>query len=262
MISLERRDGRPLCIGHRGAAALAPENTLRSFRAAIEAGVDLVEFDVLDLRDGELVIAHSHDLGEVSHGTASGTVRDRSLVSLREFCPDLPTLTEALEFFVGEAGQVGLHLDLKAHGREGEVVTALRHHGLLERSLVSSFHFRTVRAVARLEPDLRAGITVPRSVLGITESGRGEPVARLALGALRRVAPLAVPLALSTSRGAALVLHHSLVTGATVRQAHARGAPVVAWTVDDPPSLARVDDAGVDAVVTNDPRIFASTLPT
>ena len=50
VIRLERRDGRPLRIGHRGAAALAPENTLRSFRAAVEAGVDLIEFDVIALR--------------------------------------------------------------------------------------------------------------------------------------------------------------------------------------------------------------------
>ena len=59
LISLERRDGRPLRIGHRGAPALAPENTLRSFRAAVEVGVDLVEFDVIALDDGELVVAHS-----------------------------------------------------------------------------------------------------------------------------------------------------------------------------------------------------------
>ena len=49
MIELARREGRLIRIGHRGAAALAPENTLRSFRAAVEAGVDLIEFDVLDL---------------------------------------------------------------------------------------------------------------------------------------------------------------------------------------------------------------------
>ncbi len=99
MIALERRGGRPLCIGHRGAAALAPENTLESFRVAVEAGVDLIEFDVLGLATGELVVAHSNDLHEVSHGVASGTVRDRTLTLLREVAPALPTLDEALEFF-------------------------------------------------------------------------------------------------------------------------------------------------------------------
>lgn len=262
MISLERRDGRPLRIGHRGAAVLAPENTLPSFRAAVEAGVDLIEFDVLDLRDGELVIAHSNDLREVSHGVADGTVRDRSLQSLREICPDVPTLDDALAFFVDEAGQVGLHLDLKIRGREHDIVGALRRFGLVERSFVSSFSFRTVRALARIDPGVRAGITVPRGVLGVTESGRGAPIAHVGLGLLRRVTPLAAPLVLSAARATALVLHHSLAGEAAVRRAHDRGAAVVAWTVDDPHDLARVDEAGVDAVVSNDPRIFASTLET
>lgn len=262
MISLERREGRPLRIGHRGAAALAPENTLQSFRAAIDIGVDLIEFDVLDLRDGQLVIAHSNDLDEVSHGAASGTVRDRSLESLREICPEVPTLAEVLEFFVDEAGGTGLHLDLKIRGRETDVVEALRRFDLLERSFVSSFHFRTVRRVAEIEPRLRAGITVPRSVLGITESGRGAPIARAALALARGITPLAAPLALVASHSTALVLHHSLVGKTAVRRAHDRGAAVVTWTVDDPRDLVRVDAAGVDAVVTNDPRIFASTLET
>jgi glycerophosphoryl diester phosphodiesterase len=241
---------------------LAPENTLRSFRAAVEVGVDLIEFDVLDLRDGELVIAHSNDLREVSHGAAGGTVRDRSLKSLREICPEVPTLEEALAFFVDEAGQVGLHLDLKVRGSEADIVEALRRFGLVERSFVSSFSFRTVRALARIDPGVRAGITVPRGVFGVTESGRGASIARVGLGLLRRVTPLAAPLALFASRTTALVLHHSLAGEAAVRRAHERGAAVVAWTVDDPRDLARVDYAGVDGVVTNDPRIFASTLET
>ncbi len=261
MISLERRDGRPLRIGHRGAAALAPENTLLSFRVAVDAGMDLIEFDVLDLRDGQLVIAHSNDLGEVSHGAASGTVRDRSLESLREICPNVPTLDEGLAFFVDEQ-ETGLHLDLKTRGTEVDVVEALRRFDLLERSFVSSFHFRTVRRLAEIEPRIRTGITVPRSVLGITESGRGAPIARIGLGLLRRAAPLAAPLALFPSHATALVLHHSLVGEATVHRTHSRGAAVVTWTVDDPLDLARVEEAGVDAVVTNDPRIFVSTLET
>lgn len=262
MISLERRDGRPLRIGHRGAAALAPENTLQSFRAAIEAGIDLIEFDVLDLLGGELVIAHSNDLEEVSHGTARGTVRDRSLESLREACPEVPTLDEGLTFFRDEADEIGLHLDLKIRGTEADVVAALRRFDLCARSFVSSFHVRSVRRLAQLEPRLRAGITIPRDLFGITESGRGAPIAQVGLGLLRRVMPLGAPLALSASRATALVLHHSLVGKTAVRRAHDRGAAVVAWTVDDPDDLSRVEEAGVDAVVTNDPRIFASTLET
>jgi glycerophosphoryl diester phosphodiesterase len=262
VISLERRAGRPLRIGHRGAAALAPENTLESFRAAIEVGVDLIEFDVLDLQGGELVIAHSNDLEEVSHGAASGTVRDRSFESLREICPEVPTLDEALEFFAYEAVETGLHLDLKVNGIEADVVAALRRFGLQERSLASSFYFSTVRRLVQMEPRVRAGITVPRSVLGITESGRGAPIARAGLGLLRRVAPLAAPLTLPLSHATVLVLHHSLVGKTAVRRAHHRGASVATWTVDDPQDLARVEEAGVDAVVTNDPRIFVSTLET
>ena len=260
MISLERREGRPLRIGHRGAAALAPENTIRSFRAAVEAGVDLVEFDVLDLRSGELVIAHSNDLREVSHGAAAGTVRDRSLQSLREVCPELPTLEEALGFFADEARHVGLHLDLKTCGREANVASAIRRFGLVERSFVSSFSFRTARALARIAPDIRVGITIPRGLLGISERGRGALFARAGLRILRSIAPFAAPLALTATRATALVLHHSVVGETVVRRVHARGAAVVAWTVDDPRDLTRVDEAGVDAVVSNDPRIFASTL--
>ena len=262
MIPLGRRDGRPLRIGHRGAPALAPENTIRSFRAAIEAGVDLIEFDVLALHGGELVVAHSDDLHEVSHGAARGTVIDRSLASIRESCPELPTLDDALEFFVDEASDVGLHLDLKALGREDAVAAALDRYGLSERSLVSSFYLRSVRRIVRLSPRVRPGVTFPRSVLGITESGRSAPIARTGLEALRRVMPVLVAPLLSISSASALVLHHALVGERAVRSARRRGVPVVAWTVDRPEDLARVDGAGVDAVVTNDPRVFASTLRT
>lgn len=240
MISLERRDGRPLRIGHRGAAALAPENTLESFRAAVEAGVDLVEFDVIELRGGGLVVAHSRD----------------------QIVPETPTLDDALAFFADEASHTGLHLDLKTRGTEAGVAAALGRFDLLSRSFVSSFHFSTVRKLARIAPRIRIGITLPRAVLGITESGRGALFARGGLWLLRRVAPVAAPLALPASRATALVLHHSLVGEAVVRRAHDRGAAVVTWTVDDQRDLARVDAVGVDAVVTNDPRIFTSTLET
>ena len=125
---------------------------------------------------------------------------------------------------------------------------------------MSSFSFRTTRSLARIDPDIRVGITVPRGLFGITDHGRGASIARVGLSILRRIAPFAAVPALTAARATALVLHHSVVGETVVRRAHARGAAVVAWTVDDPRHLARVDEAGVDAVVSNDPRIFASTL--
>ena len=68
-------DGRPLVIGHRGAAALAPANTIASFERALDAGVDAIEFDVGVLDDGTLVLAHSDDLHDVTAGAHHGTLR-------------------------------------------------------------------------------------------------------------------------------------------------------------------------------------------
>lgn len=233
MISLERREGRPLRIGHRGAATLAPANTLRSLRAALEVGVDLIEFDVVAGGDGTLVCSHS-----------PGEIR-----------PETPTLDEVLTFFVEEAPAIGVHLDLKEFGRERDVVDALRRFALVERSFVSTVYARTTRAIARAG-GVRAGITIPRAVFGISDDGRSAPIARSGLRALRHATPVLVRPLLEISRASAVVMRHSIVTEASVRASHARGAAVVTWTVDDREELARVERAGVDAIVTNDPRLF------
>jgi glycerophosphoryl diester phosphodiesterase len=234
VISLERRDGRPLRVGHRGAKALAPENTLEAFRAAVATGVDLVEFDVIAGPDGRLVVAHG-------------------LVDVDEHTP---TLDDALRFFVDEAPTTGIHLDLKLTRREHDVIVAVQRFGLGPRTFVSSYYFGTARAVAAHDGDVRTGFTVPRRIFRISDSGRGAPIGRIGLRMLRWLTPLVVRPLLSSTRATALVLHHSLVTKGSVRAAHRRGAAVVTWTVDDPAVLARVDAAGVDAIVSNDPRLF------
>ncbi len=258
MIDLERRDGHVLRVGHRGAAALEPENTIRAFRAALAHDVDLIEFDVLDLRAGPLVLAHSDRLDEVSHGIASGTVRDRSLDELREVAPELPTLEEALAFFVDEAPDVGLHVDLKLTERLDELAAGLRRFGLEHRTVVSSFHAPSLEAVARLARDVRIGLTYPEDRYGVSRRRLLEPVLRVGLTGLRAAAPHVVPRLVRRAGANALMLQHALVTPRAVAAARAAGAPVLAWTVDEPDDLERVIRAGVAGVITNDPRIFAA----
>lgn len=258
MIELRQTLGRPLRIGHRGAAHLAPENTLAALRAGVSHGCDLVEFDVLDLVGGPLVVAHSDRLDEVSHGRASGSVRDRSLAELREVAPDLPTLDDALDFFAKEAPETGLHVDLKLRTRLGDLVDALDRHGVAGRTIVSSAHPRSLEAVAGAGRGVRIGLTYPDDRLGVSRRRWLWPVVSLGLSGMRASVPYRIPRLAARVGASAVMLQHRLVTEAAVSQAHARDLAVLAWTVDEPADLARVTACGVDGVITNDPRIFGS----
>ena len=251
---LRRGDGGLLRVGHRGAAALAPENTLRSFEAALACGVDAIEFDVLDLVDGPLVLAHSNDLAEVSHGAAAGRVRERSLAGLRELAPELPTLDEALDFLAGH--DVALHVDLKLTTRLDEVADALARADLSERTVVSSFHLPSLAAFAAQAPEIPIGFTYPEDRYGVSRRRAFQPVIRLGTVALRRALVARLPAMVARAGASALMLHHAVVSAAAVERAHEAGAAVWAWTVDAPAALARLDAAGVDAVISNDPGIF------
>src|SRR5437763_675175 len=169
MLELRRPRARVARVGHRGAAALAPENTLRSLELAVELGCDMLEFDVLSLSDGTLVLAHSNKLREVSHGAAGGRVRHRTLEALRGVAPNLPTFDEALAHLADRFPQTVLQVDLKQRGVEEGVVAALRRHRLLERSWISGFDAASLRRVAALEPTIPRSYTLPRDRLGISK---------------------------------------------------------------------------------------------
>lgn len=254
-MKLLRGDGPLIRVGHRGAAALSPENTLRSFDVALAHGVDAIEFDVLDLTGGPLVLAHSDDLAEVSHGAAAGSVRGRSLAELRELAPELPTFEEALAFLSERA--VGLHVDLKLTTRLDEVAAALDRHGVTGRAVVSSFHLASLRVLASHAPHVRIGFTYPDDRYGVSKRRALRLAVRLGTLALRRAIVRRIPAMVERAGAKALMLQHATVSAAAVERAHRAGAAVWAWTVDDPAELARLEAAGVDAVITNDPRIFS-----
>jgi glycerophosphoryl diester phosphodiesterase len=249
-----RRGARVLRIGHRGGRALAPENTLAAFRRTIEIGVDFVEFDVLDLDDGTLVLAHSNDLLEVSHGSTDGLVRPLRLDELREAAPELPTLEEALEFFT--TAEVGLHVDVKSprHGRE--IAVALRRHGLIERTVASSFWTSALRDLRSEEPQLALGITYPEDRRGLARRRLLTPVVPSVVAVLARVLPRRLPRWLRSTGATVAMLHYAVLTQAAVDRCHESGAAVWTWTVNEPEEFRRVVDLDVDGVISDDPRLF------
>jgi glycerophosphoryl diester phosphodiesterase len=256
LIQLRRPDGRFARVGHRGASALAPENTLRALELAVELGCDMLEFDVLDLSDGTLVLAHSNDLREVSHGAAFGRVRSRDLAGLRHVAPDLPTLDEALAFCADRLPGIGLQVDLKRVGIEAATVDAIRRHGVLDRSWVSTFDARSLRRLAELEPELPRSYTLPRDRFGVAKRGPLAPVVRAALSSIGASLPRRLPLLLARARAVAATLHYSIASRAAIERAHEHDVAVYVWTVDDPRLAERLVLEGADGIITNDPRIF------
>jgi glycerophosphoryl diester phosphodiesterase len=226
-----RREGRVLRIGHRGAPALAPENTIASLAAAVEHGVDLVEMDVV-VQEGALRLAHS---------PAQLTVES-------------PLLTEALDFLAGTSA--GLILDLKSVGIEAGVVEALRRHGLLDRSVVASSHPSSLRAVRKLEPGLTTGLSYPFDRAGISERRAFQGLIRAGLAGLRRALPARIVRMLAGAQADAALLHYALVSRRLVERCHAHGSAVLAWTIEDDQALRQALDAGVDGVIANDPSLF------
>jgi len=231
-VNLRRAGERPLVIGHRGAAAVAPENTLAALEAAVAAHVDLVEFDVSPgLRLG-------HAPGDLPS--------------------DALSLDEALEFL--KAHGVGVHLDVKLPGYEEQVLEAIRRHGVAERAVLSTAFAATARRFARLAPELPRAIGYPRDRLGVSNLRWPRPLQRAGAAVLRQAMPVRIPFLLRWTSANTLALHHTLCSRAAVATAHRLGAPVLAWTVNDERGVRRVAAAGVDGIVSDDPEMTLATL--
>ena len=222
-------------VGHKGADLIAPGNTIESFEAALEHGVDMIEFDVLRLPDGRLVLAHDY------HDADS-----RQPI----------TLEEGLDHFAGEAyADVELDVDLKLPGYEREVVEGLAARGLGERSLISTTYPDSLDLIGELAPGLRRGWSVPRARRDYTNSPYKALVLPI-LTYMRRRLPGQAAAMLRAGRCEALMCHWRLISPALVRAVHSAGGQLYVWTVDDAAHIERLSALGVDGVITNDPRLF------
>jgi glycerophosphoryl diester phosphodiesterase len=213
-------------IGHGGASALAPANTLASFDAAREVGVDMVEFDVR-FWAGELVLAH----------TLLDARRGRSV-----------RLADALDHLAGDGFRgIGLNVDVKHVGCERELLDGLRCRGLLERTILSSQVPAVLDRLRAAEPGAQIGISVGGRLARLSRrwsDWRGQVLAGLATG-----------------RWNALMAQHRLIDAALLEEVVDRGGRLYAWTVNERPSILSLRGLGVHGITTADPRLFALPAP-
>ena len=228
----------PLVIGHRGASAEAPENTIAAFGLAQAQGADGIELDVQLAADGTLVVMHDARVDRMTSG--SGKVADLSLAALKSLemaaGGRIPTLDEVFEAFGPE---FLYNVEVKDfgwgdRGTETAVSDCIQAHQLEEYVLVSSFN-------------------------------------PLALRRLRRVLPARVPIALIRDQGwlkygylladgQADHPHYALVDAAYMAWAKKRRYQVNVWTVDDPAEALRLAALGVNGLITNKPGLIRQTL--
>lgn len=221
-------------IGHRGAPLAAPENTIESFRLALEAGADLVEADV----GAGLLVGHP---------------------GVERTGPPLP-LGDVLDLLAGTAA--GIHIDLKDGGIDPAVASLVRERGLVDRVLLSSTSTAQLRRLARVLPEADRALGYPHDRAGVSRFRWPGALVRPAAAALRRLMPARSRLLVRTSGATVLSLHHALVSPEVVRATRSAGAALFAWTVADPDRVLWLAGAGVDGIVTDDPEMAIRLLAT
>lgn len=226
-------------IGHRGAAALGPENTLEAIAAGLAAGAAGVEVDVRRSADGHLVLMHDPDVARTTDGT--GRIDEMPLAHLRPL--GVPALDEVFELVPRDALLV---LELKGHPWEAGYDPAEPVAYALAAALVADGDRRVV--VSSFNPVALGVIrgSVPRCRTAVLTSAAFDLATNLAAAVDGGHDECHVPAA--------------LIDGAFVERAHEAGKRVVGWTVNDPALLRSLADARVDAVITDDPAAAIAAL--
>jgi glycerophosphoryl diester phosphodiesterase len=249
------RPGLPLVVAHRGASAERPENTLESFRLALEQGADALELDVRATADGEAIVIHDATLDRTTE--LSGPVRDRTLAELRgadagaRYTSDrgrtfpwrdrgvrLPTLAEVLAAFP----ETPLLIEVKEPAAQEPARRAIERADAAARCVLASADAAALDAF-RAKPFLCGAA--------------GPDIAALYFPTMLGLAPSTLaPVAYAVPlrwRGL------TIPTRRVVATARRCGRPVHVWTVDDPTLAVQLWQRGVSGIVTNRPAVIVAT---
>ena len=239
----------PLIIGHRGASAVAPENTMAAFREALAVGADGIEFDVRLTRDGVPVIIHDSTLrrtGRLPHRVADLSWTEISKVDVGSWFGEsfahetVPSLAELFTLF--QSNDSTLYLEMKCdspseHRALAEAcVRAIHEHSLKERVIVECFQLPALQILKEIDPEIKT--------VALFEPSFTNPSVLLDQRIINHATDIGA---------AAVALHHRLARESLVKKAKTAGLHVAVWTVDDPTWIERARTIGIDALITNNP---------
>jgi len=246
----------PLIIGHRGASAVAPENTMAAFREAIAVGADGIEFDVRLTRDGVPVVIHDSTLrrtGGLSQRIADLTWSEVAKVDVgswfsRSFANEtVPSLAELFTLF--EANNSTLYLEMKCDSAAEYAPLAaaccelIDQRDLKERVVVECFQLPALKIVSELSSDIKT--------VALFEPSISNPSVLSDQSIINKAVNVGA---------AALALHHRLARRSLIEKAKDLGLHIAVWTVDDPAWIERARTLGIDALITNNPAKFRNVL--
>ncbi|MGW1913760.1 glycerophosphodiester phosphodiesterase [Streptomyces sp. NPDC002076] len=216
-----------LTIGHRGVMGVEPENTLRSFVAAQDAGLDLIELDLHLSKDGALVVMHDAEVDRTTDGT--GAIADKTLAELRSLDAGrgerVPVFEEVLD-----AVRTPLQAEIKDVAAARALAAVMHERDLVGRVEVSSFHDDAVAEIARLVPGVRTALIGSRYGTDIVDRA-------VAVGA------------------ATVCLNIRRLTLEIVEHARKSGLRIIGWVVNTQDHLRLVRALELDGATTDFPQI-------
>ena len=246
----------PLIIGHRGASAVAPENTIAALSQALRDGADGIEFDVRLARDGVPVVIHDATLrrtaqvpGAVSDFTGSelgridvGSWFNRQYPATARPEYEQETIPSLEKLFAALAQTNGLlYLEMKSDAHQHKalvaaVVRLVNEFHFADRVIVESFNLAALAIVKELDASIRLAALF-------------EPTFKRPFSVVKSLTMVDHALQVGAAE---IALHRSLIGARVVARARRCGLPTVAWTVDDPKWVERARSLGVRALITND----------
>lgn len=221
-----------LKIGHRGAKAHVPENTLASFKKAIALGADAIELDVHTCASGELVVIHDFTVDRTTNG--SGEVHNLTLKEIRQLTIEgqykIPTLTEVIDQINGKCI---INIEIKGEGTAKPVAVLLKMYVeeqgySYNHFIVSSFLYAELKEIYAINKNIHLGV--------LTEDNFNE--------ALRWAKELSAK---------ALHPHFSLLNQSNVLEVQEAGYKIYTWTVNEPEDIARIKSYNVDGIISDYP---------